>query len=205
LVSLALLEYYILFFVIVKLIRHADDSVMINEVETAEEELNRQPGRADAWLKQRLPMILLIAIAALVVLWFVSGIYIVNPGHIGVVRTFGKETTRIEPGLHYRLPWPFQSIDIVSIEQIRRIEVGFRGRERVSEEGLMLTGDENIDDLVFSELRREVASHTFATVIGAPTSSPASGRRKPRVRRASALSADSGSLRRAKAPSWTSL
>jgi modulator of FtsH protease HflC len=31
----------------------------------------------------------------------------------------------------------------------------------------MLTGDENIDDLVFSELRREVASHTFATVIGA--------------------------------------
>jgi modulator of FtsH protease HflK len=100
--------------------RHSDN-------EPIEEELNRQPGRADAWLKQRLPMILLIAIAALVVLWFVSGIYIVNPGHIGVVRTFGKETTRTEPGLHYRLPRPFQSIDIVSIEQIRRIEVGFRG------------------------------------------------------------------------------
>jgi hypothetical protein len=35
-VSLALLEYCILFFVIVKLIRHADDSVMTNEIETAE-------------------------------------------------------------------------------------------------------------------------------------------------------------------------
>ena len=112
--------------------------------EPIEEELNRQLGRAGARLNQQLPRILLIAIAALVVLWLVSGIYIVNPGHIGVVRTFGEETTRTEPGLHYRLPWPFQSIDIVSTEQIRRIEVGFRGRERVSEEGLMLTGDENI-------------------------------------------------------------
>ena len=112
--------------------------------EPNEEELNRQLGRAGARLNQHLPRILLIAIAALVVLWVASGIYIVNPGHIGVVRTFGKETTRTEPGLHYRLPRPFQSIDIVSIEQIRRIEVGFRGRERVSEEGLMLTGDENI-------------------------------------------------------------
>ena len=32
--GLALLEYYILFFVIVKSIRHADDCVMTNEMET---------------------------------------------------------------------------------------------------------------------------------------------------------------------------
>jgi membrane protease subunit HflK len=35
-------------------------------------------------------------------------------------------------------------VDVVSTEQIRRIEVGFRGRHRVPEEALMLTGDENI-------------------------------------------------------------
>jgi membrane protease subunit HflK len=61
-----------------------------------------------------------------------------------VVRTFGKETARTEPGLNYRYPWPFQRVDIVSVEQIRRIEVGFRGSQRVAEEALMLTGDENI-------------------------------------------------------------
>jgi hypothetical protein len=72
--------------------RHSDN-------EPIEEELNRQLGRADAWLKQRLPRILLIAIAALVVLWLVSGIYIVNPGHIGVVRTFWQRN-------HSHRGWP---------------------------------------------------------------------------------------------------
>lgn len=112
--------------------------------EPNEEELNRQLDRAGVLLKQRLPRILLIALPALVVLWFASGIYMVNPGHVGVVRTFGKETARAEAGFHYRFPWPFHRTDIVSVEQIRRIEVGFRAGMRVYEEALMLTGDENI-------------------------------------------------------------
>jgi modulator of FtsH protease HflK len=112
-----------------------------SDYELPEEELIRQ---LCSWLRQRLPRILLIALAALVGLWFASGVYIVNPGHLGVVRTFCKETARTEPGLHYRFPWPFQRIDIVSVEQIRRIEVGFRAGMRVNEEALMLTGDENI-------------------------------------------------------------
>jgi len=33
---------------------------------------------------------------------------------------------------------------VVSVEQIRRLEVGFRGARRMPEEALMLTGDENI-------------------------------------------------------------
>lgn len=37
-----------------------------------------------------------------------------------------------------------QQVNVVSVEQIRRIEVGFRAGQRVSEEALMLTGDENI-------------------------------------------------------------
>lgn len=56
--------------------------------EPNEEELNRQLGRAGARLKERLPRILLMMLAALVVLWFASGIYMVSPGHVGVVRTF---------------------------------------------------------------------------------------------------------------------
>jgi len=68
----------------------------------------------------------------------------VDPGNVGVVRTFGKETKRTDPGLNYRIPWPVQMVNVVSVEQIRRIEVGFRAAQRVSEEALMVTGDENI-------------------------------------------------------------
>jgi len=85
-----------------------------------------------------------MAVVAACLFWFASGVYTVNPGHIGVVRTFGRETARTEPGLNYRYPWPVQQVNIVSVEQIRRIEVGFRGSQRVPEEALMLTGDENI-------------------------------------------------------------
>ena len=45
--------------------------------------------------------------------------------------------------MHYRVPFA-QNVNVVNLEQVRRIEVGFRGNERVPHESLMLTGDENI-------------------------------------------------------------
>ncbi len=85
------------------------------------------------------PIILLVVVALLLV----TGFYKVDPGEIAVVRTFGKETGKKQPGLHYRIPFA-QKVDIENVEQIRRIEVGTRGEERVPHEALMLTGDENI-------------------------------------------------------------
>ncbi len=89
-------------------------------------------------------------IAAGVLLWLASGVYIVQPAEVAVIRTFGLETGRNGPGLHYRLPAPIQQVDAVNVEQIRRAEVGFRTQDgkmvRVPQEALMLTGDENIVD-----------------------------------------------------------
>ncbi len=95
-------------------------------------------------LGRNLPKILPLLAIVIPALWLASGVYVVNPGHKGVVRTFGRETARTEPGLNYRYPWPVQWVDIVSVEQVHRIEVGFREGQRVPEEALMLTGDENI-------------------------------------------------------------
>lgn len=96
------------------------------------------------WLQRNVAKFVPLLFFGALILWLASGVYIVEPGHKGVVRTFGKETARTEPGLNYRYPWPFQRVDVVSVEQIRRIEVGFRGGQRVAEESMMLTGDENI-------------------------------------------------------------
>src|SRR5262245_46972469 len=73
----------------------------------------------------------------------VSGAYVVGPGEQAVVRTLGRESGKAGPGLHYALPF-VQKRDIVNVGQIRRVEVGFKGQQRVNEEALMLTGDENI-------------------------------------------------------------
>lgn len=84
-------------------------------------------------------------------LWLVSGIYIVGPGEMGVVRRFGQHVITTPPGPNYHLPWPFERADVVNMEVIRRAEIGYRSfgeggpkTQRVPEEALMLTGDENI-------------------------------------------------------------
>jgi modulator of FtsH protease HflK len=73
----------------------------------------------------------------------ITGVYSVGPGEQGVVRRFGREHRAVGPGLHYALPIA-ESVDVVNIEEVRRIEVGFSGENTVNEEALMLTGDENI-------------------------------------------------------------
>jgi len=85
------------------------------------------------------PLILLLVLGAIA--W--SGIFIIEPGEQGVIRTFGRESGKAAPGPHFVIPF-VQQLDKVNIEKIRRIEVGFRGEERKPHEALMLTGDENI-------------------------------------------------------------
>ena len=72
-----------------------------------------------------------------------TGFYKVEPGEIGVIRTFGRESGQVGPGLHYRVPLA-QEVDAINVEAIRRIEVGFHGDERIPAEAQTLTGDENI-------------------------------------------------------------
>ncbi len=73
----------------------------------------------------------------------VTGVYSVGPGEQGVVRRFGREHRTAGPGLHYAVPIA-ESVDVVNIEEVRRVEVGFNGEVTINEEALMLTGDENI-------------------------------------------------------------
>jgi membrane protease subunit HflK len=84
---------------------------------------------------------ILVALIVLALLAF--GVYKVGPGEQGVVRTFGRETGKTGPGLHYALPL-IQQYNVVNVEQVQRMEIGFRADQRIATEAQMLTGDENI-------------------------------------------------------------
>jgi membrane protease subunit HflK len=92
----------------------------------------------------------LVGLAVLV--WLASGFYIINAGERGVVLRFGKFLETTEPGPRWHLPYPFESVEKVNIEQVRTVEVGYRNnvKSKVLSESLMLTDDENIIDLQFS-------------------------------------------------------
>ena len=90
-------------------------------------------------------------LVGLIVLWLATGIYIVGPDEVGVVRTFGKFTRVVQSGLNWKFPAPIETVDTPKVTEVKRIEIGFRtlknGQYRsVEKESLMLTGDENIVD-----------------------------------------------------------
>jgi len=96
---------------------------------------------------------ILIGIAAI---WLLTGIYIVDPGEMGVVRRFGKMTKTTGPGPHYRIPWPVEQVNVEKVEQIRSLELGYRTYDpgppaRIRPyplESLMITGDENLVNIL---------------------------------------------------------
>jgi modulator of FtsH protease HflK len=106
----------------------------------------------ERWQHQspRAPMLVVgLLLLCIVLIWLATGVYTVGPGEQGVVRRFGKEVARVGPGLRYHWPRPIERVDVVNVEAVRRVEVGFRSVPRYSlvpQESLMLTGDENIVD-----------------------------------------------------------
>lgn len=93
-----------------------------------------------------------LIIGILVAIWLASGFYIVDAGERGVVLRFGKYLETTQPGPRWHLPYPFESVEVVNVEQVRTVEVGYRNnvKSKVLSESLMLTDDENIIDLQLS-------------------------------------------------------
>ena len=89
------------------------------------------------WLRERVaqlhamgltaPRLKVGALAALALLYLASGLFTVQPGEVGVRQRFGAiVASDLAPGLHYRLPWPFESHRIIEADLVRRVEFGFR-------------------------------------------------------------------------------
>lgn len=107
------------------------------------------------------------ALIAASLLFVLSGIHIIGPADVGLVERFGRRLTPSEkPGLHYKLPWPIDSLTRIQALRIRTVEIGFRsnavrpdtepatyewnvqhrsGRfQSMPEESLSLAGDQNV-------------------------------------------------------------
>ena len=102
--------------------------------------------------------VVLVAIVAVLV-WMATGFYRVQPGEQGITLLFGKFSGQTEPGLNYFWPSPIGQVFTPNVANINITRIGFRslgeGGSRseavrdVSEESLMLTGDQNIIDIDF--------------------------------------------------------
>jgi membrane protease subunit HflK len=106
-----------------------------------------------------------------VAFWLLTGIYMVGPDEVGVIRTFGAYTHQTQPGLNWHYPYPIQTVKTPKVTEVKRIEIGFRttrnGQYRtVEKESLMLTGDANIVDaeLIVQYRIKEPENYLFKIV-----------------------------------------
>jgi membrane protease subunit HflK len=90
---------------------------------------------------------LIVALAAIA--WLSTAIYKVQPDEQGIILRFGKWTDTTEPGLHFHLPYPIETVLLPKVTQINQIQlgdqaVGAPGDSAAGRDRQMLTGDENI-------------------------------------------------------------
>jgi modulator of FtsH protease HflK len=90
-----------------------------------------------------------LGLAALLVLgaYLATGVYVVDTDEEAVVRRFGAPVAEVGPGMHYRLPWPVDQVDVLKTTSVMKTGVGFvlRGDSEDAIDGMeVLTGDTNI-------------------------------------------------------------
>ncbi|HQZ13432.1 MAG TPA: FtsH protease activity modulator HflK [Devosia sp.] len=88
-------------------------------------------------------------VLVLAVLWLMNALYTINANEVGVKLRFGKPVDISPPGLHFHL-WPVESVERVTISE-NQTTIGTNSGTR-GDDGLMLSGDQNIVDVRFSLL-----------------------------------------------------
>ncbi len=97
------------------------------------------------------------AALALLVFWGFNAFYTVDAQEVGVEFQFGKPKADLsQPGLHFHL-WPIEQVERVAITENQTIIGSPQGNasnanRQQGENGLMLSGDQNIVDVRFSVL-----------------------------------------------------
>jgi len=80
-----------------------------------------------------------LLLAMIFFLYMLSCLSIVPPGNLGVLERWGRPLNIENPcesGLHFKLPWPVDTIRKFPVDQVQIIEVGFEGNETtVDDEG----------------------------------------------------------------------
>ena len=89
-----------------------------------------------------------LALGITVLLWVgMTSFHRVGPQERGVVTLLGSYSRTLTPGISLTLPAPFETVEIVDVEEIRTIDIGSVDAD---DRNLMLTRDQNLVDLAYS-------------------------------------------------------
>ncbi|WJF91205.1 FtsH protease activity modulator HflK [Paraburkholderia bonniea] len=92
-----------------------------------------------------------IVIGVLIAVYLGSCVFVVQDGQVGVVSQFGKYRYTANPGVHWRLPYPLETLERVNLVQEHSIEIGRNNlvSQAKVKDASMLTHDGDIVDVRF--------------------------------------------------------
>ncbi len=107
----------------------------------------RKPRRKSGGRQQSPKMLIALAVLAAIGGWCWLSFYTVKPEERSVELFLGSYSSTGQPGLNVA-PWPVISKEVLAVTREQTEDIGVGSGSRV-DEGLMLTGDENIIDVDF--------------------------------------------------------
>ncbi len=147
----------------------------------ADEWVTRHADVADAlhWCEHHWQKLGLVVAGLLIFAYVASGLTIIAPDEVGVVRQFGRPVADLKPGWYLCYPWPIEDTARVS-QRVRSLSIGFREsadpakqtgamtwssahrkETRVASEAMMMTGDGNLVDLLVTVRFRVTAPRVY--------------------------------------------
>jgi Cu+-exporting ATPase len=148
-------------------------------------------------LGHRWKTVLATASAVGALAWALSGLTAIGPDEIGIVKRFGRPLPEdLGPGLHWREPWPIETVTRFQPDRIRTVEVGFRSVgpddplvkaglpgdttlswasphasgavRRLPDEAVLITGDGSLVELLATVRYRVTDPRRFLFEVAAP-------------------------------------
>ncbi|HEY7638075.1 MAG TPA: FtsH protease activity modulator HflK [Steroidobacteraceae bacterium] len=89
---------------------------------------------------------------ALATIWAFTGLYQVDTAERGIILRFGRHVDTTLPGLHWHMPWPIETKQIVNTAAV----------DRFNEQTRMLTSDENLVEINMEVQYRRANALDFA-------------------------------------------
>ena len=93
------------------------------------------------------PLLILLLVG--LVYWAFQSVYTVDEGYQSIELRFGSHKETVGAGLQF-IAWPIEEKIIIDTQEVRTVEVGYRGNASELREALMLTRDENIVDVTLA-------------------------------------------------------
>lgn len=75
---------------------------------------------------ERASLLLRLSAALAALMWFLSGLRLIQQDQQAVVTRFGRFETTLQSGLHWRWPTPFEQLRIERVGEVRVVPIGFR-------------------------------------------------------------------------------